>query len=90
LLVKNVLTPADSDDLHALLKVAHGIPDPEKQEPLPLAEGQIPVPIQAEIGIQLLVIKNLRNVNAENQQLEVGAKGLTTVYGGNGSGKSGG
>ena len=57
---------------------------------LPLAEGRIPVPIQAEIGIQLLVIKNLRNVNAENQQLEVGAKGLTTVYGGNGSGKSGG
>ena len=50
----------------------------------------MPVPIQAEIGIQLLVIKNLRNVNAENQQLEVGAKGLTTVYGGNGSGKSGG
>ena len=57
---------------------------------MPLAEDQIPATIQAETEIELLVIKNLRNVNAENQQLEVGAKGLTTVYGGNGSGKSGG
>ena len=91
LLAKKELSPADQDDLYALLKVAHGIPDPEKREPLPLAEDQIPAPIQAETEIELLVIKNLRNVNAiaENQQLEVGAKGLTVIYGSNGSGKSG-
>ena len=91
LLAKKELSPADQDDLYALLKVAHGIPDPEKREPLPLAEDQIPAPIKAETEIELLVIKNLRNVNAiaENQQLEVGAKGLTVIYGSNGSGKSG-
>lgn len=30
LLAKKELSPADQDDLYALLKVAHGIPDPEK------------------------------------------------------------
>ena len=91
LLAKKEFTPADHDELYALLKVAHGIPDLEQREPLPLAENQIPAPIQAETDIELLVIKNLHNVNAiaENQQLEVGAKGLTVIYGANGSGKSG-
>jgi len=91
LLAKKELTPADHDELYALLKVAHGIPDLEQREPLPLAENQIPAPIQAETDIELLFIKNLRNVTAiaDNQQLEVGAKGLTVIYGANGSGKSG-
>ncbi|MGN8005941.1 hypothetical protein ACTJKQ_22375 [Acidovorax sp. 22279] len=58
---------------------------------MPLAEGQIPTQIQAETETKWLVIKNMRNVNAiaENQQLEAEAKGLTVIYGADGSGKSG-
>jgi len=91
LLAKKELTQVDHDDLYALLKLAHGIPDPQNRQPAPLTEEQIPAPILAETKIELLAIKNLRNVNAiaEKQQLDVGAVGMTVIYGDNGSGKSG-
>ena len=91
LLAKQTLTPDDLDDLYALLKVAHGIPDPKGRISKPLTADQIPAQSKASTHVELLAIKNMRNVNAiaENQRLSFGSTGLTVIYGDNGSGKSG-
>lgn len=91
LLAKQTLTPQDYEDVYALLKLAHGIPDPKNRQPLPLTADKIPAQIEENTHIELRSIKNLCNVNAiaENQQLTVGSTGMTVIYGDNGSGKSG-
>lgn len=91
LLSKQTLTADDIDDLYALLKVEHGIPDPKSRSPKPLTADQIPVPAEDSTQIELLAMKNMRRVNAiaENQRLPIGPSGLTVIYGDNGSGKSG-
>lgn len=91
LLGKQVLTTEDFDDLYALLKVAHGIPDHAGRTPKPLTADQIPAPVKTSTNVELRAMKNLRYVNAiaENQRLPFGATGLTVIYGDNGSGKSG-
>lgn len=91
LLAKQTLTPQDYEDLYALLRLAQGVPDPKNRQPQPLTADQIPAQFEENTDIKLLAIKNLRNVNAlaENQQLAVGAAGMTVIYGDNGAGKSG-
>ena len=91
LLAKESLTAEDYDDLYALLKAAHGIPDPKNRQPKPLTAGQIPEPTNAASHVELWAIKNLCNVNAiaENQHLGISSSGITVIYGDNGSGKSG-
>ncbi|HAN49110.1 MAG TPA: ATPase, partial [Nitrospira sp.] len=91
LLAKQTLNAEDLDDLYALLKMAHGIPDPKNRTPKPLASDQIPAPVKASTHVELLAMKNLQHVNAiaENQYLSFGSGGLTVIYGDNGSGKSG-
>lgn len=91
LLAKQTLAPGDLDDLYALLKVAHGIPDPKDRKPKPLTADQIPAQVKATTHVELRAMKNMRHVNAiaENQRLPFGASGITVIYGDNGSGKSG-
>lgn len=91
LLAKQALAPQDYEDLYALLKLTHGIPDPKNRQPQPLTADQIPAQVKAATHIELRAIKDLRNVNAiaENQQLAVSPVGMTVIYGDNGSGKSG-
>src|SRR3569833_368702 len=90
LLAKPALTADDLSDLYALLKLAHGIPDPEERKPKPLTADQIPAPVKVSTHVELRAIKNMRHVNAiaENQHLAFGTAGLTVIYGDNGSGKS--
>jgi ABC-type cobalamin/Fe3+-siderophores transport system ATPase subunit len=91
LLGKHTLTGDDLDDLYALLKVAHNIPDPKDRKPMPLRADQIPAPVKVTTHVELRAMKNLRHVNAiaENQHLPFSAAGMTVIYGDNGSGKSG-
>lgn len=91
LLAKQTLTTDDQDDLYALLKLAHGIPDPKGRQPKPLTADQIPAPVEVTTRIELLAMKDMRHVNAiaENQYLPFSAAGMTVIYGDNGSGKSG-
>jgi energy-coupling factor transporter ATP-binding protein EcfA2 len=91
LLTKQSLTLDDLDDLLALLKAEHGIADPKNRTPVRLSPAQIPSPAQATEHVDLVAIKNLRNVNAiaENQRLAFCPDGLTVIYGDNGAGKSG-
>jgi energy-coupling factor transporter ATP-binding protein EcfA2 len=91
LLAKQTLATDDLADIFALLKAAHGIPDPKGRTPKPLTADQIPAPVQTSMHVVLLAIKNMRNVNAiaENERLPFDSVGLTVIYGDNGSGKSG-
>lgn len=91
LLAKQTIAVEDLDDLFALLKVAHGIPDLKNRRPNPLTADQIPAPVTATTHVELLAMKNMRHVNAiaENQRLLFSAVGMTVIYGDNGSGKSG-
>lgn len=91
LIAKPKLEPDDEDDLLALLKQVHGIPDSSERKLKPLSADQIPAPINNSLHIELCAIKNLKHVNAiaENQRLTFSNAGLTVIYGDNGSGKSG-
>ncbi|MBI5522403.1 MAG: AAA family ATPase [Desulfarculus sp.] len=91
LLAKQTLSPGDLKDLYALLKTAHGIPDAEGRTARPLADDHIPALREEAVHVELLAIKNMRNVNAiaESKRLPIGNTGLTVIYGDNGSGKSG-
>ncbi|MDE1980742.1 MAG: AAA family ATPase [Betaproteobacteria bacterium] len=85
------LSPRDYDDLYALMKSAHGLADPAKRTPVPLAAAHLPAHSAGAAGVVLKAMRELKNVNriAANQILQFAPKGLTVIYGGNGSGKSG-
>ncbi len=91
LFTKQSLTPADLEDLLALLKAEHGIPDSKGRSANRLTAQQIPSATPSNVHIEILAMKNLRQVNAiaKDQRLGFGAKGITVIYGDNGSGKSG-
>ena len=91
LFVKGQLSPQDTEDLFALLKAEHGIPDLQSRTATRLSQNQIPAPSKLDTHVQLIAMKDLRNINAiaENQRLAFADKGITVVYGDNGSGKSG-
>ncbi len=94
-IAKLYLTPAlstqDYEDIYALLKSSHDIPDPNGRVPTILSENQVAAPQITGQFTQLTAIKNLKNVNAlaENQHLPINQTGLSVIYGENGSGKSG-
>ena len=91
LYAKSELSAEDYEDLYALLKAEHGIPDLADRVADKLAAGQVASPPGPETRVQLVAIKNLRNVNAiaEGKVLPICPTGLTVIYGENGAGKSG-
>lgn len=91
LYVKPDPSAQEYDDMYALLKSAHGIPDTKGRVPNKLAVEQVAAPQASDRLVQLVAIKNLRNVNAlaEGQRLPINLSGLSVIYGENGSGKSG-
>ncbi|MBH3442365.1 AAA family ATPase [Pseudomonas moraviensis] len=91
LLGQETVTQQDFEDVLALLKSAYGITDPEGRIASPLSEDQIPAEIKPTTHIELRAVKNLVNVNAiaSEHSLTFAPQGLTVIYGGNGSGKSG-
>ena len=91
LFVQGALSAKDIDDLFALLKAEHGIPDPKGRTANRLSADQIPAVPKPDIQVKLLAIRDLQHVNAiaANQRLPFGSTGLSVIYGDNGSGKSG-
>lgn len=85
------LSVDDYNDLYAMLKSARGLPDDKKRQPVPLSQAHLPKQTAQGDSIVLRCLRDLKHVNriAAAQRLTVCAKGLTIVYGGNGSGKSG-
>ncbi len=88
---KEELSIEDLNDLYALLKDEHGLEDPKGRKAIRLSADQIPVSATSSTQIELIAMKDLRNVNciAPDQRLPFSPRGLTLIYGDNGSGKSG-
>ena len=91
LFAQKALSDDDLNDLFALLKAEHGIPDSQGREARRLNADQVPVDAKPDIRVKLLAMKDLQHVNAiaVNQRLSFAPSGLSVVYGDNGSGKSG-
>ncbi|BFU90994.1 MAG: hypothetical protein NTAFB01_21810 [Nitrospira sp.] len=81
----------DIDELYAMLKSARGLPDPHNRQPIPLAAEHLPVQSVGAGVVVLNTLRELKNVNriADGEKLTFAPKGITVIYGGNGSGKSG-
>lgn len=90
-LFQNALDNEALDDLYALLKSSVGLPDPQKRTPRPLSQDHLPVTAAKDDAAILIALKDVKNVNrlAANQILSFAKTGVTVIYGGNGSGKSG-
>lgn len=88
---KQELDAQDYDDLYAMLRSSHELPDPQNRLPAPLAQEHLPVHTGSITPVILRAMRDLNHVNriAPRQKLEFTPKGLTVIYGGNGSGKSG-
>lgn len=85
------LSVDDYAELYALLKAAHGLPNPLGLIPEPLKATHLPSVPQAGEKVVLKAIRDLVHVNriAPGQKLNFAPSGMTVIYGGNGSGKSG-
>ena len=85
------LSEDDYSELYALLKAEHGLPNPDKLTPEPLAASHLPATNQSCQSVILKEIGNLTHVNrlAADQKLGFSEVGMSVIYGGNGSGKSG-
>ncbi|MDP1636193.1 MAG: AAA family ATPase [Gallionellaceae bacterium] len=88
---ESVLTIQDYDELYSLLKAAHGLPNSQNVQQVPLAAEHLPAKIAGATTVVLKAMRDLHHVNriAPGQILNFCPTGITVVYGGNGSGKSG-
>ncbi len=85
------LSKDDYDELYALLKAAHGLPNPKGFASVPLWETHLPTGLAGDDKVILKGIRNLKHVNciAPEQNLPFETSGMTVIYGANSSGKSG-
>lgn len=88
---KQILDQQDYDDLYAMLKSAHGLSDPQNRQPVFLSQEHLPSQKASTTSVVIRSMRDLKHVNriAEKQKLEFLPKGITIIYGGNSSGKSG-
>ena len=86
-----VLTPADYDELYALMKKSNGLIADKDVAAKPWAKGHLPNTGANNQHAILKGMRELKHVNriAGGQTLAFASQGMTVVYGGNGSGKSG-
>jgi len=85
------LSEDDYSELYALLKGAHGLPCTNGLSASPLASQHLPAGSVTGETVTLKAMRELTNVNriASDQTLSFGDNGISIIYGGNGSGKSG-
>ena len=85
------LSEDDYSELFTLLKAGHGLPNPDNLQSEPLANSHLPANIKAGQTVILKEMSALAHVNriAPNQSLVFSETGMSVIYGGNGTGKSG-
>ena len=85
------LEEIDYSELYAILKKENGISLDDAKVPVPLADGHLPAEVAPGDAVTLITLRELENVNqiAKDQTLTFAETGMTVIYGGNGSGKSG-
>lgn len=88
---KTGLSEQDWCDLYGLLLAAHQLPNPNNLVPLPLSAANIPANQTTVPPVVLKTMRDTKYLNrlAKGQILTFAATGLTVIFGGNGSGKSG-
>ena len=85
------LKDADHSELYALLKKESGIQIDSAVEAEPLANEHLPTELAPGETVILVALRELKNVNQipNDHALTFSETGITVIYGGNGSGKSG-
>lgn len=90
-LVAGSLTVEDCQELSALAKAEHGLPDPYGRVAVRLDPNTLPTNAEDGVDVSLIALRSPQHLNAidAGQALTVQTNGLTVVYGHNGAGKSG-
>lgn len=85
------LDEADHSELYALLKKENQIETENAVEAAPLVSEHLPAALPAGETVVLVSLRELENVNQipKDHTLGFSETGITVIYGGNGSGKSG-
>lgn len=85
------LEEIDYSELYTLLKRENGIEADDAVMAVPLAQEHLPAELAPGEKITLVSLRELTNVNQipSDQTLTFSEEGMTVIYGGNGSGKSG-
>ena len=85
------LKDADHSELYALLKKENEIETENAVEAVPLANEHLPAELVPGETVTLVALRELENVNQipNDHTLTFSETGMTVIYGGNGSGKSG-
>ena len=85
------LEDADHSELYALLKKESEIETETAVEAVPLASEHLPAALAPGETVVLVSLRELENVNQipKDHTLGFSESGITVIYGGNGSGKSG-
>ena len=85
------LKESDYTELYALLKKDNGIETERVVDSVPLAGEHLPATFGTGETVVLVSLRELENVNQirKDQALGFSETGITVIYGGNGSGKSG-
>lgn len=85
------LLEADYLELYALMKKENEIETADDLAAAPLASEHLPATLAAGETVTLVALRELENVNQipNNHSLRFSEAGMTVIYGGNGSGKSG-
>jgi len=85
------LEAADYSELYTLLKKETGIEVNDAVKAVPLANEHLPADLPPGETVTLVSLRELENVNQipNNHALTFSDTGITVIYGGNGSGKSG-
>lgn len=85
------LEESDYNELYVLLKKENGIKLDNALEAVPLVSEHLPAAIAPGETVTLLGLRGLENVNQipSDYALTFSEAGMTVIYGGNGSGKSG-
>jgi energy-coupling factor transporter ATP-binding protein EcfA2 len=91
LLNENGLSEADQLELYALMKRENGIEVDTDLAAYPLEAEHLPAETVEGDNMIILGLRGLRNVNriSSDHALKFAESGMTVIYGGNGSGKSG-
>ncbi|HCF2449336.1 TPA: hypothetical protein NIA45_007041, partial [Pseudomonas aeruginosa] len=90
-LVTGSLTAEDCQELSALAKAEHGLPDLHGRVAVRLDPNTLPTTAEDGVDVSLIALRSPQHLNAidAGQALTVQTNGLTVVYGHNGAGKSG-
>jgi hypothetical protein len=85
------LSDDDFSELYTLLKKGNGIEINSELTPIPLEAEHLPSETTPGENVVLLALRELKNVNRipSDHTLTFSETGMTVIYGGNGSGKSG-